>query len=393
MAATVDLPTTDEMIGRARELVPLLKSRAGETERLRRVPDENIDAFRRAGLFRIFVPKRYGGYQMDYATTQLVLCTELGCACGSSAWVQSVLAIHGWVVGMFPKAAQDDAWGTGPDTPIASAYTASTGTATPVDGGYILNGDWQFSSGVHAGEWLTVMAALPVEGGINQFFFLVPKKDWTILDTWYAPGLRGTGTNDVRLTNAVVPASHVLNVSLSDGRATPGSKLHDSYLYRLPIFSVFSWCLGPPAIGIARGALDAFIAHSAARPDRAGSPVRQLRIAKSAAEIDAAEALLEKNAAAIDRGVAARQSPSPQQRAKWRRDMAFAVALCVRAVGRLSAVMGAHGMIDQHPVQRAARDVNALANHTGLVWDIQGLFYAKLALGLDPLEPGAPLPL
>src|SRR6266540_1004421 len=87
-------PTIEELKARARELVPRLRDRAARTEELRRVPEETIEDFRRAGLFRVFQPARYGGYQMDYGRTQLDLAGILGQGCGSSAWVQSVIACH-----------------------------------------------------------------------------------------------------------------------------------------------------------------------------------------------------------------------------------------------------------------------------------------------------------
>ncbi|HLY66796.1 MAG TPA: acyl-CoA dehydrogenase family protein, partial [Chloroflexota bacterium] len=176
MAASAIKPSLDELVERAQALVPKLHARAAETEQLRRMPDQTIADFVDAGLLRIFVPARYGGYELDYGEPQLRLGNVLGPACGSSAWVQSVLACHAWIVGMFPKAAQEAVWGSNPDTIIASAFAPSTGKAKPVDGGYLLDGVWQFSSGVHHAEWIVVMAALPEGDGIQLRYCLLPRK-------------------------------------------------------------------------------------------------------------------------------------------------------------------------------------------------------------------------
>src|SRR5690349_7804652 len=92
-------PSLDELVKRAQALVPKLEARSAEAEQLRRMPDETIADFVKAGLLRLFVPARYGGYELDYGEPQLALGNVLGRACGSSAWVQSVLACHAWIVG------------------------------------------------------------------------------------------------------------------------------------------------------------------------------------------------------------------------------------------------------------------------------------------------------
>ena len=113
----------------------------------------------------MFEPARYGGYELDYGPTQIALANALGPADGSVAWVQSVVACHAWLLGMYPRAAQDAVWGADPDTLIASAFSARTGAAKQVDGGYWLEGEWEFSSGVHACQWIILAAAIPSQPG------------------------------------------------------------------------------------------------------------------------------------------------------------------------------------------------------------------------------------
>ena len=108
--------TLDDVLERAAALVPRLRERAPRAEAQRRLPDETIQEFVRAGLFRVLQPARYGGYELEYGRTQVELGQMLGQACGASAWIQCVLACHAWIVGMFPPAAQEAVWGTDPDT-------------------------------------------------------------------------------------------------------------------------------------------------------------------------------------------------------------------------------------------------------------------------------------
>src|SRR5262245_12812171 len=139
--------TAAEILARARRLVPMLRERALETERLRRLPEATYHAFQEAGFFKIMQPRRYGGFELEFGT-QTELGVELGRACGSSAWVGSLLACHAWIVGMFPEQAQDDVWGENPAAVIASSFLRECSASTRVAGGYRVSGRWKLSSGV-----------------------------------------------------------------------------------------------------------------------------------------------------------------------------------------------------------------------------------------------------
>ena len=340
-----------------------------------------------AGLFRVLQPRRWGGYELDYGRTQTELCNVLGRACGSSAWVQCVLACHAWCLAMFPAEAQAAVWSGNPDTLIASAFAFNTGRGRPVDGGYFIEGEWQFSSGSNACQW--IILGTPIYEGdgppTKVIWCLLPRTDWEVLDVWYAAGLKASASNDIRVAGAFVPEAFTLNTAECDGRPTPGSEVNPSYNYRLPLWSVFPYNVTTPALGIARGALEAYVAYMGSRPERANLVQRHLRISESAAEIDAAEALWLSNAATLERlGPTAGPWP-PLLLTKIRRDLAYCTMLCTRAVDRLAVAVGAHGMLEGTPVQRAFRDVHAVANHGANNWDLQAVPYARELLGLPPL--------
>jgi 3-hydroxy-9,10-secoandrosta-1,3,5(10)-triene-9,17-dione monooxygenase len=172
---------------------------------------------------------------------------------------------------------------------------------------------------------------------------------------------------------------------LCDGRPTPGSAINASPLYRLPLWPIFPFNVSTPILGVARGALQAYIDSTAGRPDRANMPQRQVRIAESACEIDAALALLRANADYLSACIRGGKTPEPTFLARSSRDTSYAVKLCVQAIDRLVVAVGAHGMMDDTPVQRAARDAHAIANHFANSFDTAGAAYARFALGLPPL--------
>ncbi|HEY7060077.1 MAG TPA: acyl-CoA dehydrogenase family protein [Chloroflexota bacterium] len=379
-------PTLEELVERAEEMVPRLRERAAQTEALRHVPDETIAEFQDAGLLRIFQPVRYGGYELDYGRTQIRLGAVLGRACGSSAWVQSVVACHAWLAGMYPEEAQDAVWADTPDALVGSAFSAKTGRGRTVDGGNFIEGDWQFSSGCHACQWVILGVTMDGRppGPQDQLWCLVRPGDWEIVDTWRAPGLKGTGSNDIRVKGAFVPAAFALERNQLDGRPTPGSAVNASYIYRLPIAGFFPYNVSMPAIGLARGALEAYCAQTAGRPDRANSVPRQLRIAETAVQIDAAEALVLGDCPEIERiGHGGEEFP-PALRARLSRNTSYMVRQCIDAVQRLAMTLGAHGMADDHPVHRSYRDVLAIGNHIANQWDMHALPYARAALGQPP---------
>ncbi len=385
-ARGIATPTIEDMVLRAEGLVPVLAERAAETERLRRITDRTLEDLRRQGFFRVLQPVRYGGFELDYGRTQVELSRVLGRGCGSTAWVQSIIACHAWCLGMFPPEAQDAVWGDSADALLASSFAPLNGGARRVDGGYVVGGQWQFSSGSEACDWIIVGAPTDDSGTAMRLWCLIPRKDWEPVDTWFAAGLRGSGSGDVRVRETFVPDAFTLNPGELDGRPSPGSAVNSSPNYRLPLAGVFSFNVSSPALGIAKGAIEQFSAQAAARPERANQPQRQLRLAESAAEVDAAEALLLADAAEVQRRARANEAFSDLFIAKLQRDLSFSAMRCAQAVDRLTLALGAHGMGDDNPVQRAARDVHAVANHGSLGWDNAGLAFGRVAFGL----PAAP---
>jgi 3-hydroxy-9,10-secoandrosta-1,3,5(10)-triene-9,17-dione monooxygenase len=381
--------TLSDLKERAEALVPRLRERANSAEQLRRLPDETVQDFMRAGLFRVLQPARFGGFELDYGRTQVELCHILGRGCGSSAWTQCVIACHAWCVAMFSQAAQEAVWGSDPETLIASAFAFKTGRGRAVEGGYFIEGDWQFSSGSNLCEWI-VLGTPIYDAGADKpsrvLWCLLPRRDWEIMDVWFAAGLKGTSSNDIRVAGTFVPTAFTLDTSQCDGRPTPGSAVNPSAMYRLPIWSIFPFNVSTPALGVARGALDAYVEYMGSRPERANMPQRQLRIAESACEIDAALALLRANSDVISNAIHSGEPLDPGFLSKSTRDTSYAVKLCVQAVNRLADAVGAHGMLADTPIQRALRDVHAIANHAANSFDMAGAGYARYALGLPAVS-------
>ena len=378
------------MVARAKSLIPQLRDRAARTEELRRLPPETERDLHEAGLFRIVQPMRVGGSELDYVA--LVDCAEqLGKGDASVAWNFANLASHHWMLAMFDKQAQDLVWDQDPNALIASSFIFPAGRARKVDGGYRLRGSWPFSSGVASCDWNMLGSVVDSDDeadGIEYRIFLLPKRDYRILDTWNAAGLRGTGSNDVEVRDAFV--AEALSVAVSDlaGGSTPGSAVNRNPLYTLPVFSLFPFVLSGVALGNAQACLDDYIesaGHRASTYNRAklgDLQSTQIKIAEASAKIDAARLIMRSNC--IEAMAVARRGEIPDMHVKTRvrRDGAHSVNICTEAVSLLFAASGARGLFTSGALQRQFRDAHAINSHIAFNFDAAGTNYGRVALGL-----------
>ncbi len=388
-----DTTTLDDLIARAADLLPVLEKRATETNTLRKMPDATIADFKDAGFFKAQQPKRCGGYELDFGALVHV-SAKLAEACASSAWVASVVASHHWILGMFASEAQDDVWGKDANAIVCSAYAHTSSTAVPAGDGYRLSGTWHYASGIDHADWVIVLAPI-AEGGDKPRMttLLVPRADIAVLDTWHASGLKGTGTNDLKIADAFVPRHRELGFDEANMGRAPGTAVNHAPMYRLPMMGVGSFTTVGPCFGVARGALAAYLAAMQGRmgvlsaEKLAEHAPLQLKIAETAAEIDAAQALIVADLEEINVTGIAGGTLDRMQRVRFKRDVAFAAQLCRRAVDRLVMAMGVPGQKDDHPVQMRARDMNALASHGLMSWEPNALPYGRASFGLEPGNP------
>ena len=363
---TVNPPSGEELVRRARELIPFLRERAAAVEAAREVPAENIDALRKAGFFKITQPKEWGGYEMDLDVFARV-AMEIGAGCPSTAWNLGVLGLHNWEMGKMSYQAQEDVWGKNPDTLIGSSY-APFGKATKVDGGWILNGQWRTSSGCDHAEWTLFGAYEYDEEGkvVDHKAFLVPKSDYKFLDDWYAFGLAGTGSKSLILENVFVPDYRVHSVV-----EQPDTNLRG--IYKLHQTLVFYATVSSAIIGFAQGAIDRYIEHMKERRNyrvnakgsnrAAESPYIRDRLGNAVLKVRSSRArllnVLREAAEYIKRG----ESVPPQAMIFYILDAASVGKECSEAVILLHRAMAARGVFTSEPMQRILRDILAAANH------------------------------
>lgn len=377
--------TQDTLLRRATDLLPVLKARAARTEECRQLPPETVQDLIDSGLIRIGNPPRYGGLGIGY-NTAFEIAWELGRACGASAWCYGLWTVHNWWVGHFPAEAQEAYFADGPDVLASSALNPTGGRAEPVDGGFRLSGRWQFSSGCDASRWVMVAAFHPP----GMRWFLLPRSDYRIIDTWFSSGMRGTGSKDIEIQDVFVPTHRTLDPGRAGDGDWTGWELHQSTSYRLPLRCLTGWDLVAPIVGMAQGAVDAFAERFAGTsgPGRtADSVLVQTRLAEASVEVDAARELHRRATGEILRKGEQGESFTPIERARYMRDKTFVAKLCVQAVNRLFDSSGGSAILETDAMQRFHRDVHAASHHQGVNWDAAAENFGRQTLGLPPL-PG-----
>jgi 3-hydroxy-9,10-secoandrosta-1,3,5(10)-triene-9,17-dione monooxygenase len=378
------------MMARARALVPELRERASRTEELRRLLPETERDLHDSGLFRIMQPKRVGGSELDYVALVDFTAT-IALADASVAWNFANLSSHHWMLGMFDPRAQDAVWKQDANALIASSFVFPAGRARKVDGGYLLHGRWPFSSGVDSSAWNMLAGIVSSDDeadGIEYRIFLLPKRDYRIIDTWYASGLRGTGSNDIEVDEVFVAEPMTLEVADLAGGPTPGSVVNPNALYALPVFSLFPFVLSGVALGNAQACLDDYIEiarHRASTYNRARLADLQstkIKIADASAKIDAARLIMRSTCIKAMADARAGHIPDMPAKTRARRDGAYSVNLCTEAVSLLFSASGARGLYTEGALQRQFRDASAINSHIAFNFDAQGTNFGRVALGL-----------
>jgi len=387
------LPTREDLLQRARNMVPTLIERAHKCEEMARAPDETIEDFREAGFFKIGVPKTYGGYEMDYD----ILCEvimEIAHGCASSAWNLAVLGEHAYTITNSSREILDELWGEGPNVLIATGNDPKA-ELKPVEGGYIFNARTSFSSGCdHVTWWIS--RGTDTETG-EKVGVLIPKQENVriIEDSWQVSGLAGSGSKDIEFKNIFIPKKYVRAGPESPEWGGKKAGVINSATYRLSQQSTKPFTLSSVSVGVAGGVLESFTNGMKERYSRFGDGLAekqsiQLRISESAAEYDAARTILLTDIRESLEFLQNEEDIPEEMHHRNRRDMAFCPRLAQASVDRLFYAAGAGGLDLNNNLQRQFRDVHAAGAQVFLNWDINATVYGRTRLGLEPGGPAGP---
>lgn len=376
----IDDITREELVERARTLIPILRNRAEEAQEIGRVPVDTIEDFRRLGLLRMSQPRRFGGYEMGWD----VLCEIsqfLAAADCSQAWVQRILADHAQMVATFPVEAQEEVWAENFDTIICAAFDP-VGTATRVEGGFLFSGQHGFSSGVDYADWL-ICGGFIVDGDHRDgpHFFLAKREDAIILDDWDTVGLEGTGSKSFAIQDAFIPEHRFLDGALARVGQGPGTEINKAAVYRTPRGGVTSTGFAALTVGTAQGVLDEWVNFTKPRQSRgiqiADEPGTHLVAARSSAEIAAAEALYFGTICDAQKRLEEGDNLSDFDLSTARRNVGFSAKLALNAGTRLFKAAGGRALSRGNALERQYRNLVASASHHAMVWERNAMAYGQ----------------
>jgi len=381
---------SDDLVQAARDVAPRLRERAQETELTRALPEATIKELQEAKLFKALQPKRYGGFELP-PIAFYEAAMALAAACGSTGWVYGVVGVHNWQLGLFPQEAQEEVWGEDVSMLVASSY-APTGQVARVEGGFRLSGTWNFSSGCGHCGWAFLGGIVENDGVPEHYTFLVPASDYQIVDVWHVVGLAGTGSNNIQIEDAFVPA-HRAQPTMPAG-TVPGHEVNPSAIYRLPYAAVFSNAITCSALGIAMGAIEEYREFTRRRvrvaygEQASTDPHAQIRLAEAAGEVDGARLQLHRNMDELMALAVAGTEFPMELRVRVRRDQVRGTQASIRATDRVFENCGGKALFLHQPIQRAWRDVHAARVHA--VNDLERglLLYGSLELEGE-LKPGS----
>jgi 3-hydroxy-9,10-secoandrosta-1,3,5(10)-triene-9,17-dione monooxygenase len=373
-----------DLVGRAEKLRPLLAANATRTESERQVVPEVMAGLEESGLFEVMVPERVGGCGASMAT-QLAVSAELGQACPSTAWVQSIINVTTWANSRTQSGTELFQHSDG-QRPRMAGVIAPSGEARPTVGGYLVTGKWPFASGSFHASWFSGgVLVMNDEGDVADIgIALMSKDDFTIDDTWHVAGMCGTASNTVVAESVFVPSGRLSSINDQEPFGDAPSDLW-------PLGSVLSLVLTGPLLGAARACADTVCDKAPTKAisyttygSNIDSMVAVARTAEARLDIDSAWMHAFQAAAYID-AVGHGQAADYLDAARVRGQIGYLTALLRKGVDTLLNVFGAASFANVSTVQRNWRDVNVGSRHAFLATNVSLETYGRAMFGLDPV--------
>lgn len=376
----------------AEQLVSVVQKGRAEAERLRHVPPAVADQLARAGLLQMFLPRGLGGPQLPPLEVFRAIET-LSRADGSVGWcamIASILSARlAWLEPMVARAMV----GEPADARFAGSIRPQ-GRARPVDGGFRIDGQWDFASGINHARWLMcpcviVESGKPLLNSLGQpsiRAFWVPSSSVTLVDTWHVMGLRGTGSHDFVVEDVLVPTSR--------SAVFTEPPLQEGLLYDPRLNLTWSWTATVAhSLGIARSAIDDFVELANVKSTtmsvallRDRGPV-QARIGEAEAIVGAARAYVIDAVGTLWYHAGHGRTDLDRPILQARLAISHGMREAARAVDLVFHAAGTNAVYERNPLERHFRDIHVALQHgAALPSHIEAA--GKVVLGLKPSDPG-----
>ncbi|MEC3975741.1 acyl-CoA dehydrogenase family protein [Amycolatopsis sp. H20-H5] len=378
-------PTPSRIVENARAMVPHLRARIAETERLRKLPEETMKEAAEAGIFSLFVPKSLGGAGGGVGDfVEMVKALAQGHL--SAAWTLAFLAEHGLMLARYPEEAQKEIFAEGSDA-LMSGVIHPPGTAVPVEGGYEVSGYWGYATAVQHADWVQVFAKVEGREG-ETLLTLLKREDVEVVETWDMSGMGGTGSHHVRTEGAFVPEYRTLDMDVWSSRGNPGAFLHPEAVYSYALRDVLGFMY--PAMAV--GAAESIIADYRQRLENRRAPFSslitadsvggQMRYARCIQALRLAQATLKQT---VDEVVEANATIEgefpPEMRASVKLGLMGVLRMAWEAVDLAVKGSGTSVFKNDHPMQYYIRDLEMLLSHQTIDEDAMLGMTGQILLG------------
>jgi indole-3-acetate monooxygenase len=357
--------TTEPILDAVKALTPSITVRAEEIERARRLPTDLVDELVAAGCFRMLVPRSRGGAELDLPVQMRVL-EELARADASVAWTVMIGSEGPVLFRMLRRASFDAVYAAGPDV-ILAASANPTGTATPVDGGYQVTGQWAFASGCQHAHWFVGHCVVDDGREPPLRMMVLRPSDIGIKDTWSVSGLCGTGSHDVVVNGAFVPDELSFVFGSEPTVEVPPLRIPELTRAAIQIASV--------TVGVAHGALDDILALALDKTPTftegrlVSNPLFQSQFGEAETQLRAVRAALYTEADLAWAKARAGAPFTPQDRAHVRGTTIWATRTAAAVVTTAYQAGGSSSLYTTNPLQRRLRDAHALTQHFAMKAD------------------------
>ncbi|WP_213451340.1 acyl-CoA dehydrogenase family protein [Rhizomonospora bruguierae] len=390
MTLTTPSPSHLDVVSSAEDIVPVLRSHARWEDENRRLHDEVIEALAAAGIFRMRVPKRYGGHEAD-ATTMFRAIVQLGRGDGAASWNAAVWSMCAWLAGLFPDHVQDEVFAD-PDTRVCGVLSP-TAIAVPRDDGLVVNGTWRFISGALHSQWQLVLAMAPTPDGAAQWpvMALVPVCDLELIDDWHTAGLRGTGSISTAARDLFIPVDRVLPLpAILQGQHASTLNAR-SPMYQAPMMATGCASFSGTAVGLATAALEDFLERMPTRKitytdyaSQAEAPLTHRQVADATLLIDESEFHAVRLAATMDAKGTDGEPWTVLDRVAARAALGRVFSRAKDAVDVLNTGSGGTSLYLDVPIQRIERDIQALNLHALMHPNTNLELFGRIRCGLEP---------
>jgi 3-hydroxy-9,10-secoandrosta-1,3,5(10)-triene-9,17-dione monooxygenase len=389
--------SVDELVARARKLAGRIALRAEEAEQNRRIHDETIAEIADAGLFQILVPKRFGGYELS-PSVMVDILRVLSPLCVSTGWNSGFYMVHNWMWSLLPEEAQEEIFADKPYA-LGPVMVAPSTRATPVDGGFRINGRAKWGTGSAHADWCMVSAIVdsapagtPNPGGPappSVRMFAMPWSEARTEATWFTSGMAATSSNDVIFEDVFVPHHRVMDAGPARSGESRSAALHGNHLYSTAFSPMLALAAVAPLVGgtlgIVEHAVDrakTFVSSFSGKVS-VDNPALQIRLARANLSAHAASVLLDDLTRSIEM-----DSLAPpidiSSRALQRAKASYIATLCRDTVTLLAQGSGASGHMLSSPVQRAFRDISMASCHVVFDQDPTMELHGKMLVGRPP---------